>query len=327
MRGGNRIFRKAHTKKQIEGFVERYKKQNNKLWSPITKKNYADYKKWHCSITYNLDKPAANYFFFLLQPVHYSKYSGIQLSEKEYSYSETYKGWTGFLKYTLKEREQGVWRKIADRSALSTPEAKKLNSQRMKAFYQTEKGLQTKIKKSRSMLKFYNSQKGIRQKQVSAAKQSKTMRYKIQNGCFTPPITNTWTHWNAKIILRDGQIRQFRSSWEACFFYSNQHLEYETIRIKRDNRVVICDFFDKQTKTVYEIKPRSRYNIEIDKILTIQKFCFENSFTFKWINENNILNFINVKQLQSDQNNNEQFLKLLKNTTIKKQYNAKHNKD
>ena len=322
MRGGNRIFRKKYSEDQVIKFVTEYKQQNKVFWSPTLKKECLDYKKWYYSIVYKLDRPSANLFFFLLQPPHYSKYSGKQLTMEEYSYSETYKGWTGFKKYTKEEQEKRVWCKIADHSSSSTKESRMQNSKRMKEYYKSDAGILARNKKSKSMLAFYKTEKGRQHKKCSNLKQSSTMKEKIQKGLFTPTITNTWTHWDAKIIDKDKNVKRFRSSWEACFFYSNSHLKYESIRttIETTGQIVICDFYDDVDRVMFEIKPRNRYNIEIDKIVALQKYCFNNNIKFIWINENNILEYIDIEDILNDEQNKEQFLKMLKCKTIKDVY-------
>jgi hypothetical protein len=252
-------------------------------------------------------------------------FSGIQLTEEEFSYSETYKGWPGFKKYTIKEQKERVWTKLADRSIFSTKEFREQNSKRLKDFYQTDKGVKVRNIKSKKMLSFYKTENGRRIKDKSNLKQSRIMKEKIKNGSFTPTITNTWTHWDAKIVDKDGKTIQFRSSWEACFYYSNKHLKYENIRVKGKNgKIYINDFYDENSNILYEIKPRDRYNIEIDKITTLQNYCFIKNIKFVWINENNILDYIDIKRICNDTQNVEQFLKMLKNKTIKQIYDSNH---
>ncbi|MBT3298931.1 hypothetical protein HN385_08405 [archaeon] len=152
----------------------------------------------------------------------------------------------------------------------------KHNSKKMKEFNQTEKG-KANIKRNAKL-------------------NSKLMREKISNGEFTPPITNTFTHWDA-IIEVNGKVKKFRNSWEACFWYSNQHLEYESKECrtkKTDNgRVYMGDFYDKDTKILYEIKPRSFFLKQTKKIDSLIKHCDVSGYKFKWINENNIMDYIN----------------------------------
>ena len=151
-------------------------------------------------------------------------------------------------------------------------------------------------------------------------KQLQIMKDKILSGEFTPNITNSFTHWNAKIHICN-EIRKFRSSWEACFWLSNQHLKYENVRIpyidkNGINRVVIPDFNDTINNIIYEIKPKKYFLIQKEKIDATIKYCIDNNLEFKWINEYNILEYIN-ESVFSDENY-QQLLKMKKGLICKK---------
>lgn len=155
----------------------------------------------------------------------------------------------------------------------------RLNSENMKRFNQTRRG--------RELIK------------EKAEKMSISMKEKIALGLFTPRITNTRTHWDAKIILENGEIKKFRSSWEAAFWATNQQFEFEILRIPWVDQegkfhTYIPDFFDRSNNTIYEIKPRSRYETENIKMQCAIKYCIENKIKFIWINEKNILNYIDA---------------------------------
>ena len=318
---------RKYTEEEIQELVKQYKNQSEKFWCPLTNKTYKTHGIWVGMFGTRMTKMCANRFMFLLQEPHYSKYSGKQLTEAEFSYSETYKGWTGFKKYTLEEIEQRVWTKLIDYSFAKTPEYRKQLSERGKTFNQTEKGAQRRQEKSKRMLEFYQTEEGKKQKAETSKKCSASMKKLIEEGKFTPPITNTWTHWEAQIILEDGTTKRFRSSWEACFYYSNSHMLYENIRVKENGRSYVSDFFDEKTNTMYEIKPRNRYNIEIDKMTALQNYCMQNSIKFIWLNETNILNYIEVEKLAKDEKNIEQFRKMIKDPTMKKIYESNHTKN
>jgi len=264
---------------------------------------------------------------FLIQEPHYSKYSGKQLTEDEFSYTSKYKGWTGFKKYTLEEIDQRVWTKLMDYSFTKTPEHRKKLSERGKAFNKTEKGAQRREEKSKRLREFYQTEEGKKQRDKISKKSSITMKRLIAEGKFTPPITNTWTHWSAQIEHEDGTVRKFRSSWEACFYYSNRHMAYETIRVKEANRAYVSDFVDEQANVMYEIKPRNRYNVEIDKMTALQNYCLKNGIKFIWLNESNILSYIDVEKLSKDEKNKDQFFKMLKDPTMRKIYESKYVKN
>jgi hypothetical protein len=135
------------------------------------------------------------------------------------------------------------------------------------------------------------------------------MREKIKNGEFTPNITNSWTHWDAKIKI-DGKIKKFRSSWEACFYICNSNLKYEMLRIPYGDKIYIADFYDEKNRILYELKPRASYNTQIKKITEIIEYCKENGIIFKWINENNILKYIDSSKINGY--NRKQYNKMMR---------------
>ena len=147
------------------------------------------------------------------------------------------------------------------------------------------------------MLKFYNTEKGKLHKRKCSEKSSIILREKIQRGEWTPCITNTWTHWRA-CIYTDTGIKKFRSSWEACFWVCNQQYSYETIRVRSPGKVYVGDFFDLSTSTLIEIKPISRYNIEIDKMNALRLYCEDNNITFIWLNEYSIKPYIDESKFE-----------------------------
>lgn len=150
-------------------------------------------------------------------------------------------------------------------------------------------------KNSENLIRYFKTDVGKKQIQSSAKKQSKTLRNKIKNGDFTPNITNSWTHWDA-IIDNGNDVRKFRSSWEACFWLSNQDYEYETVRVNSlmdDNKIYIADFYDKENRILFEIKPKSELLKKKDKMDSLIYYCKNNDIKFIWINENNILYYIN----------------------------------
>ena len=74
----------------------------------------------------------------------------------------------------------------------------------------------------------------------------------------------------------------------------------------------MTDFFDEKLGVIYEIKPRSRYNIEIDKMNKIIEYCENNKYKFIWVNEHNIHTFLNDKLILDNQSATIQYNKLLK---------------
>jgi len=158
---------------------------------------------------------------------------------------------------------------------------------------------------------------------LRAKKNSIKMKKNIANGKFTPCITNSWTHWKSQIILEDGTIKKFRSSWEACVWNSNRHLEYETIRIpyqyNEDTKNYVADFYDKETNTIYEIKPKKTWDKVHTKMEQVIFYCSEKKINFIWINEDNILSYINTLDFEGE--NLTQLNKLYNGITTNKNKN------
>jgi len=198
------------------------------------------------------------------------------------------------------------------------PNRGKAISDSKKAFFQTEYGKEVakvvgKIN-SGKMKQFLQSDKGKESLISRSKKISETMKKKIFEGIFTPKITNTFTHWNA-IIDTGAELRKFRSSWEACIWYCNQHWEYETVRIKYvgldlQEHNYIVDFYDPTTSTLYEVKPKCHINESSPKIEAAKIFCKNNNMNFILISENNLLNYINPNIFFG--NNKKQLEKCLK---------------
>ena len=152
----------------------------------------------------------------------------------------------------------------------------------------------------------------------SRIKQSISMKKRIADGEFTPPIHNSWTHWNIKINDGNG-IKKFRSGWEGSFWVLNKHTNYEKLRIQYEyNNVIknyIVDFIDQENKIVYEIKPDSLKTIEINKVKedALTKWCLENKYTYipinnSWFREN--AKYIDYAQYPCLHKSMKQFLKI-----------------
>lgn len=123
---------------------------------------------------------------------------------------------------------------------------------------------------------------------------SQRLKQKIQDGEFTPCITNTWTHWNDSIFINEVEYK-FRSSWEMAFWLCNQNLEYESVRIpyvndKNKTAIYIVDFLDKFSKVLYEIKPTTKVEEKntILKTKAAQIWCKNNGYEYRIITENDI---------------------------------------
>jgi len=203
---------------------------------------------------------------------------------------------------------------------IRAPERLLKMSIKAKEFELTERGKMLREKlgnhNSKNLKRRFATPEGREQIKRSAAKHSATLKKKIAAGEWSPCITNTWTHWDAKILDDKGILRKFRSSWEACFFKCNQYLEYETLRIKYRtldgiDRVYVADFYDRDNKILYEIKPSSTFNVQKNKLDQAINWCIGNNIKFIWINEKNILQYINQEKFTTEQDT-QQLDKLLR---------------
>lgn len=115
---------------------------------------------------------------------------------------------------------------------------------------------------------------------------SDAMKRKILTGEFTPCITNSWTKWKSFVKCKTGEIKKFRSNWEAAFWLLNEYTEYENIRIPYiidgENKIYIVDFSDKLNKILYEIKPNSTKNTKQNTVKydAAINWCKENGWIF-----------------------------------------------
>lgn len=187
----------------------------------------------------------------------------------------------------------------------------------------------TAKKNSHSLKEYFKTKKGKLQIQEQSKKQSIIMKEKIKNGEFKPCVTNSWTHWLSDIILNGKKIK-FRSSWEASFYVSNQKLEYESFRIPYitetgENKTYVGDFYDRENNILYEIKPMSVYKTQIYKINKAINYCLKNCVKFIWINENNILDYIDKKDFS--EYNMKQYYKMIKGIRNETSQNKKNKKN
>lgn len=277
---------------------------------PLKDRKYNSRQIWKDKMGYIYDRQTIHTLCFLMEPPVYSKLSGVKLTLNDYHYIR------GFNGFTKDETDNHGWMQIRDYHI--TDENRLKMSETLKTYYASDKGLNTRQKMSESRKIFNKTEYGIALKLKQRAFQSETMKRKIADGSFTPNITNSWTNWEAIIEIEDGTIKKFRSSWEACFWFCNQHLQFENIRVPCNNRCYIIDFYDDVQNIIYELKPKSRYNIEIDKMTALINYCAENSITFKWINEHNILEYIREKDFSKNESAKKQYDKLLKGVTALK---------
>jgi hypothetical protein len=285
--GKNQFHRKYYTDLQIEELLS--KVNNNK--SLFTEKIFNTEFKWRNDIIRHLNINSCNRFFYKL----YCKNKKIpvcnnckkQLKELDFNYRHKDR----FNKYCNNCTNNKVW--LYHSPSLQTIKKIKIAK---KVWLETDEGKAYKIRigkiNSKKMKEYNQTEKGKEQIKRNSIKHSEYIKRRILDGTWTPNIHNYWTHWTAQIKIND-TIKKFRSTWEACFWFSNQDLQYEKIRISYNNRIYISDFFDEQNRILYELKPKYRFLIEKEKMDAVINWCFENKIKFIWINEHNIMKYIN----------------------------------
>lgn len=128
---------------------------------------------------------------------------------------------------------------------------------------------------------------------------SKRMKDKILDGVFTPQITNSWTRWTAEY-----NGKKYRSLFDALFkCYADRiklNVEYEKLRIpynyNNQSHVYIVDFLDTKNKQIYEIKPNSLVEDELNKTkeLFAKSWCDDNGYKYNLISENELKSFLRL---------------------------------
>jgi hypothetical protein len=227
------------------------------------------------------------------------------------------------IKKAISNKNKG--RKLSDEciERLRTAQTgKKQSEETKKKRYLSRKGngkewhtseTKSKIAKSNSIIhsseEYKEKYKDLRV--VASKKTSETMIRNIQEGKFTPCITNSWTKWEAFSVDSFGNIKKFRSTWEAVFYLLNPKLEYESVRILYEiegkTKNYIVDFKDAENKILYEIKPDDQSNTEANKIKekAALKWCEDNGYTYtkitnSWFKENaNRIDYEQNPQLKS----------------------------
>lgn len=297
--GGNRYgSRKAYSNIEIHQLYEKYLCNNNRLESLFSDKICKDQVAWLNDLSRHMDRDSRLRFTVLLGD------RSCKGCNKKIGLSNFAKVAATFGHYCRTCTDARVWSKAEyiDVAVLSQRGQNITNAKL--AHYQSEKGRMTKAAigaaNSIRMKAWFQTDAGREQIERVGKKQSKIMKDKIRNGSFIPRITNSWTHWTAVAII-DGETHRFRSSWEACFWICNRHLNYETLRIPYEKdgecHTYIADFHDSVTNTLYEIKPRSSFNDQIYKMTTIINHCIEVGIKFVWVNEYNIWQWIDESMI------------------------------
>ena len=124
------------------------------------------------------------------------------------------------------------------------------------------------------------------QKLLVRQKQSNTMKQKIKNGEYTPS-TNNYKNQRLIKFYDDGEIKQVRSLWELIFKLNYPHYLYEAIRLEyydktsSKSRIYITDFYDPETNTIVEIRPKAYQHLLEDKKTAV----LENGYNFQIVDE------------------------------------------
>lgn len=130
-------------------------------------------------------------------------------------------------------------------------------------------------------------------------KKSNQLKKLIEEGKFTPNISNSWTHWKIEI-----EGKKFRSSFEGLFYLYHVHYKrnnnmfYEKLRIpfmfNNCNKIYIVDFIDDINNMVFEIKPESLIDDEknICKQTHLIKWCDENGYYYNLITEKELKQYL-----------------------------------
>jgi len=297
--GGDRYgSRKAYGDDEIHQLYEKYIGNHNKFESLFSGKLCKSESAWLNDLSRNMDKDSRLRFTVLLRDKA-CKACNVKIDLTNYSKSSSTIG-----PYCKPCTDNRVWAKARHIGVEELSRRAKEITDAKLAHYQSERGEVTKstigAKNSANMRAWYQTDAGREQIERSRSHNSRVMRDKIRKGDFTPRITNTWTHWTATATV-NGEVHRFRSSWEACFWICNQHLSYETLRIPYakdgEQHTYIADFHDTVTNTLYEIKPRSSFNDQIDKMTLIINHCMEVGIKFVWVNEHNIWQWIDESMI------------------------------
>jgi hypothetical protein len=312
--GGNRFNRQNISDEKIYNLFHDYSVNENKLKSLFSAKILKNEKLWQYDVIRHLDKECCNKLFYLIDRQAYGSqfcaYCPAELDINSYTY-----GKTRYSKYCPDCILKGVWRSNYTEEELAK-RGEKITDAKL-SFYQTDKGKEVAKsigeKNAINMTEYLKTDKGIAQVEKSRIENSTIMLQKIASGEFTPNISNSWTHWDAEIII-DNKSKKFRSSWEACFYMSNPNLLYEKLRLPYLDkmgtiRTYIADFYDDKNNILYEIKPISVWPAKNEKMQQIINYCLNNGIKFVWINEKNILDYIDESDF--DEINLSQYNKLL----------------
>ena len=178
--------------------------------------------------------------------------------------------------------------------------------------------------------KLWKSNLTCKEREAINLKSSVSQIKNILEGKFNPQ--KNYTHYKKNMCYLDNKEYIFRSSWEVIFFLSNPTLKYETLRIRylKSNGkggVYIPDFIDEENKIIYELKPRRNFIKQQCKMDGAISWCLKNNYKFIWVNEDNLLSYINEND-NNDHKNNQFYIKAYKglNGEIKNKINKENRK-
>lgn len=124
-------------------------------------------------------------------------------------------------------------------------------------------------------------------------KTSIRIKKSIENGTFTPCVTNSWAKSRCIVNINRKNTKiqiKCRSSWEAYFQIKNPNFLYEKIRIPYfidgNFRNYIVDFVDLENKTIFEIKPSALEDSQINliKFKAAKDWSILNNYKFEIVN-------------------------------------------
>jgi hypothetical protein len=166
------------------------------------------------------------------------------------------------------------------------------------------------------------------ERKTTNKKSSESQIKNILEGKFNPQ--KNYHKYNSNLCYIDGKVYNFRSSWEVVFFISNNKLKYETLKIpyyknERQKGIYIPDFIDDINKIIYELKPRRNFVKQQIKMDAGIEWSNNNGYKFIWVNENNLINYINQND-NKDERNAQFYIKVYKGIDghIKNQINKEN---
>lgn len=124
------------------------------------------------------------------------------------------------------------------------------------------------------------------QRVVQAKKLSDKAKENIRTGKFTPN-TNNYKHQRPIKCTLNGELTQVRSLWELIYRLNHPTLLYESLRIeyfdsvKQTKRIYITDFYDPDTNTIIEVRPKAYQPLLVDK----QKAVLDQGYSYHIVDE------------------------------------------